>query len=149
MRQAADPPIPPLISHFLFITYLMYHRRKLNTSDRQNIMIEPTKPHSKLGIASCVIAVIAFLMFLLAMVLWTNDLWCPGCLGEIGSHLVIVGLGAWLLMPFLGLVGVILGAVSLFFPTRRKVFPIIGIVLNLIIAMIGMFPILLGIALAA
>lgn len=108
-----------------------------------------TKPNSRLGIASCLIALTAFLIFLLAMVLWTNAIWCPGCFGELGDTFVFAGLGIWLLMPFLGLFGVILGAVSLFFPARKKLFPIIGVVLNLIIAVIGTFPILLGVALAA
>ena len=112
-------------------------------------MKEFTKPHSKLGIASCVIGLTAFLIFLLAMVFWLNGIWCPGCFGELGSDFVLGSLAVWLLLPIPALVGLILGAVSLFFPNRKKLFPIIGVVLNLIIGVIGTFPILLGIALAA
>ena len=112
-------------------------------------MKEFTKPHSKLGIASCVIGLTTFLIFLLAMVFWLNGIWCPGCFGELGSDFVLGSLAVWLLLPIPALVGLILGAVSLFFPNRKKLFPIIGVVLNLIIGVIGTFPILLGIALAA
>ncbi|MEQ1763956.1 MAG: hypothetical protein ABL984_12535 [Pyrinomonadaceae bacterium] len=112
-------------------------------------MNEFPKPHSKLGIAACVIALITFLIFLLAMVFWTNVIWCPGCSGELASNFVLAGLATWLLLPIPALVGLILGAVSLFFPNRRKHFPVIGVVLNLIVTVIGTFPILLGVALAA
>ena len=112
-------------------------------------MKEFTKPHSKLGITSCVIAVTTFLIFLLALVFWTNAIWCPGCFGELASNFVLAGLALWLLMPLLGVVGLILGAVSLFFSNRMKHFPIAGVVLNLIVIVIGTFPILLGVALAA
>lgn len=112
-------------------------------------MKEFTKPHSKLGIASCVIGLTTFLIFLLVMVFWLNGFWCPGCFGEIESQFIIGSLAVMLLTPIPALVGLILGAVSLFFPNRRKLFPIIGVVLNLIIGVIGLFPILLGMVLAA
>src|SRR5215203_1453411 len=112
-------------------------------------MKEFTKPHSKLGIASCVIGLTTFLIFLLAMVFWLNDVWCPGCFGERERQFLLGSLDVMLLTPIPALVGLILGAVSLFFPNRKKLFPIIGVVLNLIIGVIGTFPILLGVALAA
>lgn len=112
-------------------------------------MKEITKPHSKLGIASCVIGLTTFLIFLLAMVFWLNGFWCPGCFGELESQFILESLAVLLLVPIPALVGSILGAVSLFFPNRMKLFPIIGVVLNLIIGVIGMFPIFLGVALAA
>lgn len=36
--------------------------------------------------------------------------------------------------------GVILGAVSAFFPSRRKLFPILGIVLNTVFGLFSLFP---------
>ena len=112
-------------------------------------MKESTKPHSKLGIASCVIGLTTFLIFLLAMVFWLIPFWCHGCSQELKDQLILGSLTVLLLVPIPALVGLILGAVSLFFPNRRKLFPIIGVVLNLIIGVIGLFPILLGVALAA
>lgn len=112
-------------------------------------MNEFTKPHSKLGIASCVIGLATFLIFLLALVFWLNGFWCPGCFGELESQFILGSLAVMLLTPIPALVGLMLGAVSLFFPNRRRLFPIIGVVLNLVFGVIGLFPILLGMALAA
>lgn len=112
-------------------------------------MKESTNPHSKLGIASCVIGLTTFLIFLLAMVFWLIPFWCPGCSQELKDQIILGSLAVLLLVPIPALVGLILGAVSLFFPNRRKLFPIIGVVLNLIIGVIGTFPILLGMVLAA
>lgn len=113
-------------------------------------MNETTKPHSKLGIASCVIALITFLIFLIAIGFWLNGFRCPVCSEDMKGYIMLVGIGVVLVVPIpTHLVGLILGIVSLFFPNRKKLFPIIGIVLNLIFGVIGMFPLLLGMALAA
>lgn len=113
-------------------------------------MNESTKPHSKLGIASCVIGLIAFLIYLLAMVFWLIPFWCPGCSQELKDQFILGSLAVMLLVPIpTHIVGLILGAVSLFFPNRKKILPIIGVVLNLIFGVIGAFPLLLGVALAA
>ena len=111
-------------------------------------MKESAKPNSKLGIASCVIALTTFLIFLLAIIFWFNGFWCPGCFGEVESQLILGSLAVWVLLPIPALAGLVLGAVSLFFPNRKKLFPIVGVVLNLIVGVIGVFPILLGVALA-
>jgi phage-related protein len=113
-------------------------------------MNESTKPHSKLGIASCVIGLITFLIFLLAMVFWLIPFWCSGCSQELKDQIILGSLTVMLLVPIPAhIVGLILGTVSLFFPNRKKLFPILGVVLNLIFAALGAFPILLGMVLAA
>lgn len=113
-------------------------------------MKELTKPHSKLGIASCVIALITFLILLLVMFYWLIRSPCPGCSEDLKGYIMLVGLVVMLVVPIPAhLVGLILGAVSLFFPNRKKLFPIIGVILNLIFGAIGTFPLLLGMALAA
>jgi hypothetical protein len=113
-------------------------------------MNESTKQHSKLGIASCVIALMTFLMFLIVMVYWTSGIWCPGCAEKLAAVFPIDGILIFIFAPIpVHTVGLILGVVSLFFPNRKKLFPIIGITLNLIFGAFGLFPILLGMVLAA
>lgn len=112
-------------------------------------MKESTKPYSKLGIASCVIGLITFLIFLLTLVFWLSGFWCSGCSKELESQVIFWNIAVLFLVPIPALVGLILGAVSLFFQNRRRLFPIIGVVFNLIIVVIGAFPLLLGVALAA
>lgn len=112
-------------------------------------MKESTQSHSKLGIISCVIGIITFLIFLLAMVFWLIPFWCSGCSKELKDPIILGSLTVMLLVPVPAIAGFILGTVSLFFPNRKKLFPILGIVLNLIFGAFGTFPILLGMALAA
>lgn len=112
-------------------------------------MREIALPHSKLGIASCIIALATFLIFLIAMAIWLIPFWCPECSQESKDRLIIGSLFIMLVSPVPALIGLILGAVSVFFSDRRKLFPILGIVLNLIFGGIGTFPILLGLVLAA
>ena len=113
-------------------------------------MNESTKPHSKLGIASCVVGLITLSIFLMAVVFWVSGFWCSGCSQELKDPIILGSLAVMLLVPLPAhLVGLILGAVSLFFPNRKKLFPILGVVLNLIFGLIGAFPILLGMVLAA
>ena len=37
-------------------------------------------------------------------------------------------------------IGIVLGAVSVFFPSRRKLFPVLGIVLNAVFGLVSLFP---------
>jgi hypothetical protein len=94
------------------------------------IMNESTKQHSKLGIASCVIALMTFLIFLLAVAMFFLY---PQSL----NYLTLRGYLILLLVPIpTSVVGVILGVIPLFFPNRTKQFQIIGIALNLIFGVI-------------
>lgn len=113
-------------------------------------MNESTKPHSKLGIASCVIGLITFLIILLVMAFWMSSFPCPGCSEELRGNLMLGSIAVLFLVPIpVHIVGLILGTVSLFSPNRKKLFPILGVVLNLIFGVVGAFPLLLGMALAA
>jgi hypothetical protein len=94
-------------------------------------MNESTKQHSKLGIASCVIALMTFLIFLLAVAMFFLY---PQSL----NYLTLRGYLILLLVPIpTSVVGVILGVIPLFFPNRTKQFPIFGIALNLLFGVIG------------
>ena len=103
---------------------------------------EPELQHSKIGIASFAVAVLMFLSFLTAAlyleVAWdaqSRERWFHSE-GLVMWQIVVV----WILPIPVHAVGFVLGSVSLFFPTRKKLFPLLGIALNGLFGFAGLIP---------
>lgn len=99
--------------------------------------------HSKLGIASCVFGIIIFLIFLLGIGLYSLEFTFGHSLGtgELAGDLRLLNLAFLMFVPIPAhLIGLILGVISLFFPNRKKLFPILGVGLNLIFGLCSLFP---------
>jgi hypothetical protein len=100
--------------------------------------MEINKPHSKLGIASCVIGIAMFLLFLMTTLLYYLQM-------KVGfnadsNSIAVFQMFIEIRLPMSGhIIGLILGVVSLFLPNRKKLFPILGVAANLIFASLIMF----------
>ena len=100
---------------------------------------EIVKPHSIIGILSCVIAGGMFLVFLLATIAYYLQF--KQGRGTGSDELGLLQLLIEMVVPVpVHSVGLILGAVSLFFPNRKKLFPVLGVCLNLIFGLCSVFP---------
>ncbi|RJE84632.1 hypothetical protein D3P07_22125 [Paenibacillus sp. 1011MAR3C5] len=117
------------------------------------------KKHSGLGIASFVLALVALLTFILSIILIASSL--PELMnmtspeefqqriidnnGEgfeglvIGSFIIFLAVG-------IAFIGFVLGIIGLFMKNRKKVFSIIGTVLNGLITIGSIFMLILGLA---
>lgn len=99
-------------------------------------MKEANKKHSILGIVSCVIGCLMFFVFFVAVIsafLFELKM-LPKELG--GLYLLVI-----LILPIpVHIFGLVLGAVTIFFPNRKKLFPILGTVSNLIFALASLYP---------
>ena len=107
---------------------------------------EVRKKHSKLGIASTVVAIGVWLYFAAMFVLvfyvdgfsgYLTDLFVPESRGMTDLRGMGVGVvlfsTIFLLLPILGhLLGTILGTAGLFTTSRNRLFSVIGVVLNLL-----------------
>lgn len=110
-------------------------------------MNESTKPHSKLGIASCLIGLITFLLFVIAMACaYFGEEYRAFFRQQIGDEttylrllFLSVTIASFVPIPA-HIVGLILGAVPLFSLNRKKLFPIVGVVLNLIFGVCALLP---------
>ena len=98
--------------------------------------------HSKVGIASCVLGVGMFLAFLVGILYFNisfdsdaRERWFSSD-GMFALQLFVV---VFLPIP-VHVVGFVLGSVSLFFPTRKKLFPLLGMILNLLFGICSLFP---------
>jgi hypothetical protein len=99
-----------------------------------------TKTHSRLGIASFVIGLVSMFIFCLAIVLAfgfgvsiasTNP-----SIQSLQTSPTILAFGLMMLIsPFFGLVGAVLGFVAVFQKDKKKLFGVLGIVLNLLIVL--------------
>jgi len=103
-------------------------------------MKETTKSHSILGVVSCVIGCLMFFIFLLATVFYylqfQHFIESPRDEGLGILQILVV-----MVLPLpVHIFCLILSVVPLFFPNRKKIFPILGIVLNSIFAAISLFP---------
>ena len=113
-------------------------------------MNETTKPHSKLGIASCVIGLITFLIYLLALEIFFRLVGIPikGYFGIdplIYGNIEVLSFFIVLFVPIPShLIGLILGVVPLLSSNQKKLIPIFGVVLNLIFGVFGFLPWLLA-----
>ncbi|MEP6849756.1 MAG: hypothetical protein ABI999_12945 [Acidobacteriota bacterium] len=96
--------------------------------------------HSKLGIASCIIAIAMFvLMSLLVGASYfvssvTNDN------QQIGAVWIIADTSALLLPIPVHIIGLTVGVTGVFMPNRKKLFPIIGTLLNLVLGIGSVWP---------
>ena len=106
-------------------------------------MTEIPTTHSKLGIASFAVAVVMFLAFLLALLHYNLVFGSPREQPPWFSSPALNTLELVVLMVLpipVHAVGFVLGAVSLFFPTRKKLFPLLGIALNGLFGFCGLIP---------
>lgn len=103
-------------------------------------MNEITKRHSILGVVSCVIGCLFFFIFLLAIVFYYLQF--QGITSNpTDEGLAVLQMAAVMILPIpVHILCLILAAVSLFFKNRKKLFPILSVVLNLIFAVISLFP---------
>ena len=104
--------------------------------------VAPTPPrrHSRLAIASCVVAQGMFFAFLVAVLYF--QLGFQSATGPPDSDLLFVlmmSLAMVLPLPVHAL-GAVLGLVSLLLPGRSKVLPLVGIALNLLFALCSLVP---------
>jgi hypothetical protein len=100
---------------------------------------EIVKPHSMIGILSCVVGIGMFLVFLLANVAYYLQF--KQGRGSGSDELGLLQLLVEMVVPIpVHIVGLILAAVSLFFPNRKKMFPVLGVCLNLIFGLCSLFP---------
>ncbi|MEP6904297.1 MAG: hypothetical protein ABJA66_21450 [Actinomycetota bacterium] len=110
---------------------------------QQNNYQIPEKRHSRLGIASVVVGFglpVLLVLFVLVIYLlesnkspWAND---------IEQNLFIVSL----LFPLVHLIALILALVGLFSKQTKNLFPIIGLVLNLILMIVGIILLVAGVS---
>ena len=96
--------------------------------------------HSKLGIASCIIAIAMFLIMgmLIGASYFVSSVTEDH--QQIGAVWVITDVSALFLPIPVHFIGLILGVVGLFLPNRRRVFPIIGTLLNLVLGIGSIWP---------
>jgi hypothetical protein len=99
-----------------------------------------TIKHSKLGIASCVVGVS---MFALMSVLVGASYFISHVTEDhqqIGVVWIVADTSALLLPIPVHFIGLVLAVVGLFLPNRKKLFPIIGTLLNLVLGMGSIWP---------
>ncbi|HRI03877.1 MAG TPA: hypothetical protein PLL77_09055 [Pyrinomonadaceae bacterium] len=104
------------------------------------------KQHSKLGIASCLMAFCVWLYFAVMLYLvffadgftkWLNDLFVPESRGisdfrGMGTAVVVFAV-IFFLIPVAGhIFGLIMGAIGIILPKNKRLFPAAGIALNLL-----------------
>src|SRR4026209_2909579 len=96
--------------------------------------------HSKLGITSCVIAVATFLM--MALLIGASYFISNATADhqQIGAVWIVTDVSTLFLPIPVHFIGLILGVVALFLQNRRKLFPIIGALLNLILGIGSVWP---------
>ncbi len=97
--------------------------------------------HSRLGIASFIISIIGWIeSFMLLAVAGYYEATTPGGMDEASFTAVIIGMFLFLTI-FILLVGTGLGIAGLFQKDQKRIFPILGTVLNssLIVTLIGVF----------
>lgn len=102
-------------------------------------MQRTVEPHSKIGVVSGAMGIGMFLIFLIGISAYYFQIrQGRGPNSEVLADLQLMIV--WLLPVPVHIIGLILGVVSLFFPNRKKLFPILGVVGNLIFSLIGVFP---------
>ena len=106
-------------------------------------MRQTEKIHSKLGIASCVIAAVMFFVFLLAIFIYNAESGFGFSFGhgELAGDARLLNIVILMFFPIpVHAIGLILGVTALFFPNRKKLFPVAGVLSNLIFGLSGLFP---------
>lgn len=102
-----------------------------------------TKSHSNLGIVSCLIGLFVFLIFLTALAFAYFEYGFDESIrySEAMSSIRLLDYAFLMFVPIpLHLIGLVLGLISLFFPNRKKLFPILGTIGNLTFGLCGLIP---------
>lgn len=98
--------------------------------------------HSRIGIASCVVGGGMFLLLLAGIVYQLME----GRMKEAGFESGGLSVFAFAVVFFLPLpvhvIGLVLGVVSLFFPKRKKLFPVLGVILNFLFGVFSLGPLI-------
>lgn len=105
--------------------------------------MDVTKKHSKLGIASFLIGTITFFGFLVAFGFAYFEHGFAESVRNLESmgNLRLLDYAFLMFVPIpVHIIGLILGVISLFFPNRKKLFPIIGTISNLIFGLLSLLP---------
>jgi hypothetical protein len=107
--------------------------------------------HSRLGIASFVIGLVSLIIFCLAIVLafgyGVSIASSSPSVQSLEASPTILAFGLMMLVsPFLGLVGAVLGFVAVFQKDKKKLFGILGIVVNLLIVLAFCALLVIGLA---
>jgi hypothetical protein len=105
-------------------------------------MAETERRHSKVGIASCGLAVVMFVSFLMAA-LYLQTAWNSESQARWfhSEGLALLQLVVVMFLPVpVHIIGFVMGAVSLFFPNRKKLFPILAIALNGLYGFLSLIP---------
>ena len=101
--------------------------------------------HSGLGISSFIIAlIIGFFVFVIVMFAGYVEMTTPGGMNESSVAAVLIGL-AIIFGLFVSIIGLGLGIGGLFQKNKKKVFPILGIVMNGAIILGVSFLVIIGI----
>jgi hypothetical protein len=106
-----------------------------------NQQVQPVKVQSKLGLASFLIAIVTFIfviaLFIMAMSFDSRR-------SQVGESLTNFWLVSFfILAPLAHLVGTILGVIVLFQKQRKKVFAVLGIILNIAFVALGLSVVIL------
>lgn len=102
------------------------------TEPNENILLK--KGHSRLGIASVImsvaIPVILILFLIVSLALGTRR-------DSVGNYFAMAFAGFGLVAPVLHLVGMVLGLSGLISKRTKNLFPVIGIILNIFLGVLG------------
>jgi hypothetical protein len=97
--------------------------------------------HSKIGIAACVGGVGMFLVYLAALLLYRVGMSADQEPPWASPSLGVLVMGVLLFVPIpVHVIGLVMGSVSLFFPKRAKLFPLLAIALNGVFGFLSLFP---------
>ena len=100
----------------------------------QNEEITATRRHSKLGIAS---TIISLAIPVLLVIFFASLLMMDTRKNSFGSYVAGVGLIFAFIAPGLHLVGALLGIGGFFTKPTKKLFPVIGTILNILLGISG------------
>ena len=99
------------------------------------------KAHSKIALAACVAGVGMFLVYLVALLYYQLMTGSDAAPSWASPDLNLLVIGVLLFVPIpVHVIGFVMGSVSLFFPQRKKLFPILAIALNGLFAFVSLFP---------
>jgi hypothetical protein len=99
------------------------------------------KAHSKIGIAACVAGVGMFLVYLTALLHYqlVTGSYPETPWASPGLNVLVMAVLLFVPIP-VHVIALVMGIVSLFFPKREKLFPILAIALNAVFAIFSLFP---------
>ena len=96
--------------------------------------------HSKVAVAACVGGAVTFVLYLLSILYIQLGFRFPEVAAWSGTLGVLL-MGFVLFVPIpVHAVGIVMGAVSLFFPERKKHFPLLALASNAVFALLSLFP---------